>query len=96
MTTLDWQKIEAAGSDHYYIADTMDRAGRGAEEIIEALERFDQVRDMEDPAVREALGIDPDSDARWMDIQSADIDAAMAEAEIRDTEWRGHIANAAD
>lgn len=89
MTTLNWNAIEKAGSDFCYIANAMESIGRSTEEIIETLERFEQTGDMEDPIVQAALGIDPESDARWMDIQSADIDRALAE--IEETERRGHI-----
>ena len=52
---LNWEAIEKAGADHYYIADAMDRAGGCAEEIMEVLERLFKTGNMNDPQIKETL-----------------------------------------
>ena len=84
---LNWEAIDRASAEHEMIAVWMQDAGCIPEEITEALEAFDRHRDL-DPDVREALLLDlwpPEMKAEW-----------DSEIEQRDTEYKQHIALAAD
>ena len=84
---LNWEAIDRASAEHEMIAVWMQDAGCIPEEITEALEAFDRHRDL-DPDVREALLLDlwpPEMKAEW-----------DGEVEQRDTEYKQHIALAAD
>ena len=85
--SLDREAIDRASAEHEMIAVWMQDAGCIPEEITEALEAFDRHRDL-DPDVREALLLDlwpPEMKAEW-----------DGEVEQRDTEYKQHIALAAD
>ena len=84
---LNWEAIDRASAEHEMIAVWMQDSGCIPEEITEALEAFDRHRDL-DPDVREALLLDlwpPEMKAEW-----------DGEVEQRDTEYKQHIALAAD
>ena len=84
---LNWEAIDRASAEREMIAVWMQDAGCIPEEITEALEAFDRHRDL-DPDVREALLLDlwpPEMKAEW-----------DGEVEQRDTEYKQHIALAAD
>lgn len=88
MITLDFEHIARASETHEQIATFMLDAECTPDEILEALEVYNETGNIESSEVREAMKI-----ADWPIELKMDWDG---EHEVEDTEYREHIKLAAD